>query len=87
MLTVQHEAAKVTRKKNLEKSRNDSAAWSRESYLKDPEKSRAWNHESYMKDPEKSRADCTAQSREICKKDLEKSRWNESGLAIAMLQK
>ena len=36
MLTVQHKAAKVN-KKDLEKSRNDSAARSRESYLKDPE--------------------------------------------------
>ena len=40
MLTVQHEAAKVN-KKDLEKSCDDSAALSRESYLKDPEKSRA----------------------------------------------
>ena len=53
MLTVQHEAAKVN-KKDLENSRNDSAAWSRESYLKDPEKRHARNHESYMKDPEES---------------------------------
>ena len=38
MLTVQHEAAKVN-KNNLEKSHNDSAARTHESYLKDPEKS------------------------------------------------
>ena len=44
MLTVQHEAAKVN-KNDLEKSRNDSAAWSCESYLKDPEKSHARNCE------------------------------------------
>ena len=53
MLTVQHEAAKVN-KNDLEKSSNDSAAWSRESYLKDSEKRHARNCESYMKDPEKS---------------------------------
>ena len=58
----------------LEKRRADSAARSRDSYMKDPEKSRARNHESYMKDLEKSRADSAAQSRESYKKDLEKSR-------------
>ena len=42
-------------KKDLEKSRNDSAARSHESYLKDPKKSCARNLESYMKDLEKSR--------------------------------
>ena len=52
---MQHEAAKVNKNK-LEKSCNDSAAWSCESYLKDPEKRHARNYESYMKDPEKSRA-------------------------------
>ena len=41
----------------LEKSRADSAAQSRDSYMKDPEKSHARSRESYMKDPEKSRAD------------------------------
>ena len=46
---MQHKAAKVN-KNNLEKSRDDSAARSRESYLKDPEKSQARNCESYMKD-------------------------------------
>ena len=61
MLTVQHEEAKVN-KKDLEKSCDDSAARSRESYLKDPEKRRARNCESYMKDPEKSRADSAARS-------------------------
>ena len=40
-------------KNDLEKSRNDSAARSRASYLKDPEKSHAQNCESYMKDPER----------------------------------
>ena len=55
---LQHEAVKVTRK--TWRSRDDSAAWSCESYLKDPEKSRARNSETYMKDPEKSRADSVA---------------------------
>ena len=63
MLTVQHEAAKVN-EKDLEKSRDDSAARSRESYLKDPEKRHARNCENYMKDPEKSCADSAARSRE-----------------------
>ena len=40
-----------------------------------------------MKDPEKSRANSTARSRKIYEKDLEKSRWNKTGLAIAILQK
>ena len=62
MLTVQQEAAKVN-KNDLEKSRDDSAARSRESYLKDPEKSHARNCESYMNDPEKSRTESAARSR------------------------
>ena len=56
MLTVQHKAAKVN-KNDLEKSHNDSAAWSRESCLKDPEKRHVRNCVSYMEDPEKSCAD------------------------------
>ena len=63
MLTVQHEAPKVN-KKDLKKSRNDSAAQSCESYLKDHEKCHARNSESYMKDLEKSCADSAAQSHE-----------------------
>ena len=55
MLAVQHEVAKVN-KKDLEKSNDDSAARSRESYLKNPEKSHAGNCKSYMKDAEKSAA-------------------------------
>ena len=51
-------------KNNLEKSCDDSATWSRERYLKDPEERRAQNCESYMKDPEKNHADSAAQSRE-----------------------
>ena len=60
----------------LEKSRADSAARSRDSYMKDLEKSCAQSRESYMKDPEKSRARIVAGSREIYEKDLklEKSR-------------
>ena len=53
------EAAKVNKNK-LEKSHDDSAAQSHESYLKDPEKRCARNHESYMKDLEKSCADSAA---------------------------
>ena len=54
----------------LEKSRANSAALSRDSYMKDLEKSRARSFESYMKDPEKSRADIAARSCEIYEKDL-----------------
>ena len=63
MLTVQHEAVKVN-KKDLEKSRDDCAARSCESYLKEPGKSHARNCASYMKDPEKSHADSAARSSE-----------------------
>ena len=73
--------------KDLEKSRDDSAAWSRWSYLKDPENSRALNHESYIKDSERSCADSAAQSHESYEKDLEKSHWNESSLAISYKSK
>ena len=54
---------KIADKKNvdyqevLEKSRVDSAAQSRDSYMKEPEKSCAQSRESYMKDLEKTRAD------------------------------
>ena len=40
----------------LEKSRANSAARSRDSYMKDTEKCRAQSRKSYMKDTEKSRA-------------------------------
>ena len=63
----------------LEKSHADSAAWSRDSYMKDPEKNRARSRKIYMKNPEKSRADSAAWSLEIYKKDFEKSRWTETG--------
>ena len=45
---------KVDYQEGLEKSRADSAARSRDSYMKDLEKSRAQSRESYMKDPVKS---------------------------------
>ena len=64
---------KANYQEGLEKSRADSATWSRDSYMKDPEKSCAWSRESYMKNQEKSRADSAAQSRESYKNDLEKS--------------
>ena len=44
-------------------------------------------HESSMKDPEKSRADSAARSCESYEKDLEKGRWNETGLAISCKNK
>ena len=68
---MQHEAVKVTRK--TWRSHYDSAARSRESYLKDPEKSRARNRKRYIKDLEKSCPDSAAQNCENYKKDLEKS--------------
>ena len=48
---------KVDYQEGLQKSRADSAARSRDSYMKDPEKSRAQSPEGYMKDPKKSCAD------------------------------
>ena len=74
---------KADYQEGLEKSHADSAARSRDSYMKDAEKSRAWRRKSYMKDPEKSRANSAAWSHENYKKDLENSRWNETGLAIS----
>ena len=44
---------KADYQEGLEKSSADSAARSRDRYIKDPEKSRARNRESYMKDPER----------------------------------
>ena len=44
----------------LEKCHADSAARSRDSYMKDLEKSHARSRNSYMKDLEKSRADSAA---------------------------
>ena len=54
---------KADYQEGLEKSCADSAAWSHDSYMKDPEKSCVRSHESYMKDPEKSRADSAARTR------------------------
>ena len=60
----------------LENSRADSAARSRDRYMKDTEKSCAQSHDKViiMKYLEKSRADTAAWSREIYEKDLEKNR-------------
>ena len=66
---------KVDYQEGLEKRRADSAAQSRDSYMKDPKKRHAWMRKSYMKDPGKSRADSAAWSCEGYKKDLEESRW------------
>ena len=54
---------KADYQEGLEKSRADSAAQSRDSYMKGPEKSHARSRESYMKDPEKSRTDSAARTR------------------------
>ena len=64
---------KADYQEGLEESRADSAARSRDSYMKDPEKSCALSRESYMKNQEKNRADSAAQSWESYKNDLEKS--------------
>ena len=69
-------------KNDLEKSRDDIAAWSRESYLKTPGKCRTRNRESYMKDSKVVLA-VQHEAAKVNKKDLEKSRWNETGLAIS----
>ena len=58
---------KADYQEGLEKSRADSAARSRDSYMKDPEKSCVRSRESYMKNQEKSRADSAARSRESYK--------------------
>ena len=63
---------KADYQKALEKRCADSAVWSRDCYMKDPEKNLAQSRKSYMKDPEKSRAVIAAQSREIYEKLLEK---------------
>ena len=63
---------KVDYQEVLEKNCVDSAARSRDSYMKDLEKSRAWSRKGYMKDPERSRTDTAARSRESYKKHLEK---------------
>ena len=55
---------KVDYQEGLEKSCADSAAWSHDSYMKDPEKSHAQSHQSFTKDPEKIRADSAARSSE-----------------------
>ena len=51
---------KADYQEGLEKNRADSAARSRDSYMKDPEKSCARSRESYMKNQEKSHADSAA---------------------------
>ena len=54
---------KVDYQEGLVKSHADTAARSRDSYMKDLEKSHhAQSHQSYIKDPEKSRADSGARS-------------------------
>ena len=65
---------KADYQEGLEKSHADSAARSRDSYMKDLEKSCARSRESYMKNQEKNRDDSATRSRESYKKHLEKSR-------------
>ena len=65
---------KANYQEGLENSRADSAARSRDSYMKDPEKTCVRRRESYMKNQEKSRAYSAARSHESYKNDLEKSR-------------
>ena len=65
---------KADYQEGLQKSHADSAARSRDSYIKDPEKSCARSRESYMKNQQKSRADSAARSCKSYKNDLEKSR-------------
>ena len=72
---------KVDYQEGLDKSRSDSVAQSRDSYMKNPEKICAQSRKSYMKDPEKCHTHSAAQIHENYEKDLEKSCWNETGLA------
>ena len=51
---------KADYQEDLEKSRTDSAAQNRDSYIKDPEKSHAQSCKSYTKELEKSCADSAA---------------------------
>ena len=51
---------KADYQEGLEESHADSAARSRDSYMKDPEKSCAQSRESYLKNQEKNRADSAA---------------------------
>ena len=60
---------KADYQEGLEKSCADSAARSRDSYMKDPEKSCVQSRESHMKNQEKSRADGAARNRESYKND------------------
>ena len=64
---------KADYQEGLEKSRADSAARNRDSYMKDPQKSCARSCEMYMKNQEKILADSAARSRESYKNDLEKN--------------
>ena len=65
---------KADYQEGLEKSYADSAARSRDSYMKNPEKSHAQSRESYKKNLEKNRNDSAARSRESYLKNPENSR-------------
>ena len=73
---------KADYQEGLEKCCADSAARSRDSYMKDPEKSHSWSRKSYMKDPEESCWWCSMKPRKL-QEYLEKSRWNETDLVIS----
>ena len=61
---------KVDYQEGLEKSHADSAAQSRDSYMKDSEQSCSQSRKSYMKNQEKSRAESAARSRKSSKNDF-----------------
>ena len=66
------EKKKADYQEGLEKGSADSAARSRNGYMKDLEKV-VHKSASHMKDPKKNRVDSAAQSGESYKKDLENS--------------
>ena len=72
---------KADYQEDLEKSCADSAAWSRDSYMKDPEK------KSCMKPQKLYEGYGKESSHEIYEKDMEKSHQNETDLAISYKSK
>ena len=60
-------------------------SWARN--LKNPEKRRARNCKSYMKIWKRVVLTAQHEAAKVNKKDLEKSRWNETGLAISYKSK
>ena len=66
---------KADYQEGVEKSRADSAAWSRDSYMKDPEKSCAQSRESYMNNQEESCWQCSTKPWKLQERLGEESRW------------